>query len=117
MRGSTGDCAHWPRRAWASGPSPSTPTRPFLIISGREAWPCDTARHAPGAAVTMNLGYTAGKITLTISNPVPGIASDHGEDGSGYGLAGMRERLQLTGGTLTAGRVDGQWMVRAQVLP
>jgi signal transduction histidine kinase len=61
----------------------------------------------------MNLGYTPREVTLTISNPAP----EHGDGdrGSGYGLAGMRERLQLTGGTLTAGRAGGQWTVRAQV--
>jgi signal transduction histidine kinase len=83
-----------------------------LIRVAREAL-TNAARHAPGTPVTMNLGYTPREVTLTISNPAP----EHGDGdrGSGYGLAGMRERLQLTGGTLTAGRAGGQWTVRAQV--
>jgi signal transduction histidine kinase len=37
--------------------------------------------------------------------------------GGGHGLAGMRERVQLTGGTLTVGPTgDGGWRVEA-VLP
>ena len=92
-----------------------------LIRVAREAL-TNAAKHAPGAAVNMNLDYTCGQVALTISNaaPFPAAAAvaDRGEDdrGSGYGLAGMRERLQLIGGTLAAGQADGQWIVRAQVL-
>lgn len=91
-----------------------------LIRAAREAL-TNAAKHAPGSAVTMNLGYTSGQVTLTISNPAPsagpGMATDGAQDGggSGYGLAGMRERLQLIGGTLTAGPASGQWIVRAEV--
>jgi signal transduction histidine kinase len=91
-----------------------------LVRAAREAL-TNAAKHAPGSAVTMNLDYAAGRVTLTISNPAqfpgPGTAGDRGENdrGSGYGLAGMRERLQLTGGTLTAGPAGGQWVVRAEV--
>jgi hypothetical protein len=35
--------------------------------------------------------------------------------GGGYGLAGMRERLRLVGGSLTAGPLAGGWTVRAEV--
>jgi signal transduction histidine kinase len=90
-----------------------------LIRAAREAL-TNAAKHAPGAAVTMNLAYTSGHVTLTICNPARSpapAARDRGEDssGSGCGIAGMRERLQLTGGTLTAGWADGQWVVRAKV--
>jgi signal transduction histidine kinase len=89
-----------------------------LVRAAREAL-TNAARHAPGTPVTMHLDYTPRQVTLTISNPVRfrALAASCGEDGSGsgYGLAGMGERLQLTGGKLTAGQADGQWIVRAQV--
>ena len=91
-----------------------------LIHAAREAL-TNAARHAPGTAVTINLDYSPGQVIVTISNPVqspgPWVAEDRGEaaSGSGYGLIGMRERLQLAGGTLTAGRDGDQWIVRAQV--
>jgi signal transduction histidine kinase len=50
--------------------------------------------------------------------------SDHDHDGQEaglatvngrYGLAGMRERLLLLHGSLTAGRDGGSWVVEARV--
>ena len=115
---------HYHRPVALSVTGQACPVRPdanvALIRAAREAL-TNAARHAPGTAVTMNLDYTPGQVTMTISNPArspgPGAAADRGEDGSGsgYGLTGMRERLQLTGGTLTAGRDGGQWIVQAQV--
>jgi signal transduction histidine kinase len=114
---------HYHRPVALSVTGQACPVRPeanvALIRAAREAL-TNAARHAPGTAVTMNLDYASGQVTLTIANPAqpgPGVAADRGEDdsGSGYGLAGMRERLQLTGGTLTAGPDGGQWVVRAQV--
>jgi signal transduction histidine kinase len=115
---------HYHRPATLSVIGQARPIRPdanmALIRVAREAL-TNAARHAPSAGVTMNLDYTPGRVTLTISNPAgppeAGAAADDGEDGSGsgYGLAGMRERLQLTGGTLTAGRAGHQWVVRAEV--
>ena len=96
------------------------PVRPganvALIRAAREAL-TNAVRHAPGTAVTMNLDYAPGQVTLTIANPArsPGSEAAAADSGNGYGLAGMRERLQLSGGTLTAGPNSGQWIVRAQV--
>ena len=37
------------------------------------------------------------------------------DDGTGYGLTGMRERAELLGGTLTAGPTDGGFRVDLRV--
>ncbi|MEU8821072.1 sensor histidine kinase [Actinoplanes sp. NPDC048796] len=71
----------------------------------------NAARHAPGAAVTVTARGDGGRLELGISNPVAGPVGE-----GGHGLPGMRERATLLGGTLTAGVVEGAFVVRA-VLP
>ena len=111
---------HYQRPVALSVTGQACPVRPeanvTLIRAAREAL-TNAARHAPGTAVTMNLDYAPGQVTLTISNPAQDAWPAADGPGSGYGLAGMRERLQLTGGTLTAGPDGAQWVVRAQVPP
>lgn len=51
------------------------------------------------------------------SGPVSSSASEREPYGAGRGLIGLRERLAVYGGTLTAGRrIRGGWRVEA-VLP
>jgi signal transduction histidine kinase len=90
--------------------APASPVR----FDGLPLWPVDVtstvqrivqesltniARHAPGA----------GSVTVEVSDDGPPARVDAG----GYGLVGMRERVEALGGTLSAGpRPDG-WTVRA----
>lgn len=73
-------------------------------------------KHAPGADVTMTLAFDQGLVHLTIRNgaatqPSTSLASS----GGGYGLRGMRERVELLGGSVTAGPNDGGWCVQADL--
>lgn len=45
-----------------------------------------------------------------------GVLRSHDDAGDGFGLLGLRERVELTGGTFEAGERDGRWLVEA-VLP
>jgi signal transduction histidine kinase len=74
-------------------------------------------RHAPGSTVRVRLAYHATRTSVTVTNDaatrVP-AAAGAGRTG-GYGLAGMRERLELAGGGLAAGPSGEGWAVSAQV--
>jgi signal transduction histidine kinase len=78
----------------------------------------NAGRHAPGAPVAVSVCRDADTVTLQVTNG-PGIpagprANGHGP---GHGLAGMRERAELLGGSLSAApEPDGGFAVFA-VLP
>ena len=71
-------------------------------------------RHAPGAAVEVELEYTPESLRLRVRDHGPGASS---QDPDGHGLLGMRERAIMVGGTLTAGPADGCGFAVDAVLP
>jgi signal transduction histidine kinase len=80
----------------------------------------NAAKHAPGQRVDISLDYRMGSTALTVRN----LLSDDATAGPGtrlatangrYGLAGMRERLLLLDGTLSAGPDGSEWAVIATV--
>ncbi|MEO6651290.1 MAG: sensor histidine kinase [Ilumatobacteraceae bacterium] len=74
-------------------------------------------KHAgPLTAVTVRLTHTAGEVSVEVVDDGRGAAArehhGHGADdlataGGGHGLLGMRERVEMWGGTLATGPVDG----------
>jgi signal transduction histidine kinase len=78
----------------------------------------NASQHAPGAAVTVSVGHEAGAVVLRVANgPGRAAGSSGDEHGPGHGLTGMRERVALLGGSLSAGPApDGGFVVSA-VLP
>jgi signal transduction histidine kinase len=72
-------------------------------------------KHARPGRVEIRLNYEPGGTRLIIEDTGrcgEGLAAD---EGTGYGLTGMRERAELLGGTLTAGPTDGGFRVELQV--
>ncbi|MFJ4655273.1 sensor histidine kinase [Nocardia sp. NPDC088792] len=86
-----------------------------LIRVAQEAL-TNAAKHAPGAAVSVRLVYADGHTTLTVVNgPATHTGTGHA-DGTGMGLAGMRERVALLGGVLRAGPEAGSgWTVEVEI--
>jgi signal transduction histidine kinase len=76
----------------------------------------NAARHAPGARISVTVDESPPSVRITVTNEPPATGQPHA-DGTGHGLAGMRERVTLLGGQLRAGpEPDGGYAVRA-VLP
>ncbi len=77
----------------------------------------NASRHAPGAPVTVIIGHDDDSITLHVANGPPAPPAPPAPARDGHGLAGMRERVALLGGSLSAGpSPDGGFIVSA-VLP
>jgi signal transduction histidine kinase len=110
---------------------PLSPDANLALIRVAHEALANAAKHAPSAPIAVALDYGPDDTTVTVTNmtspeqlltgtPTPGTLGANG----GYGLAGMRERLLLIGGTLTAGNTaaapttdrDGPgWTVRARI--
>ncbi|WP_199272530.1 sensor histidine kinase [Streptomyces broussonetiae] len=73
------------------------------------------ARHARGArAATVTISQDSTDITVEIGNDAPPHPPIRASPRGGYGLVGMRERIEALGGTLNAGPRPGTgWSVRA----
>ena len=69
-------------------------------------------KHAPGADVSLLLEYSGERVGLTVTDS--GSAGER-HVGTGMGLAGMRERAALLGGTLFAGPDGPGWTVRMEL--
>jgi signal transduction histidine kinase len=95
-------------------------------------------RHAPGAAVDVELDYGSDALRLRIRDNGPGPRGPGGRgssargpggrgsvgrgsggpgDGGGHGLVGMRERAAMVGGELRAGPAPNSGFLVEAVLP
>lgn len=75
----------------------------------------NTLKHSgPGATANVALHYDLHQLTVHVQDDGAGIRTPGG-DAAGQGLAGMRERATMYGGTFRAGRdVEGGFAVTAQ---
>jgi signal transduction histidine kinase len=110
---------------------PLSPDASLALIRVAHEALANAAKHAPSAPVAVVLDYGPQDTTVTVTNktspgpPLIGPPAAGTLDAlGGYGLAGMRERLLLIGGTLTAGNTAGApstdqdgpgWTVRARI--
>jgi signal transduction histidine kinase len=103
----------------SGAPRPLSPDAGLALTRTAQEALVNTAKYAPHQPVEVRLEYTDGRTALTVANRLCGQASEDGvaleTANAGYGLAGMRERLLLIRGSLSAGPLDDNWVVTAQV--
>ncbi|GGL89798.1 two-component sensor histidine kinase [Streptomyces fumigatiscleroticus] len=67
----------------------------------------NTLRHAPGASARVEVSYVLGGLGLRVVNGAPPRAAlIKPSPGAGHGLTGMRERVTMLNGEMTAGATD-----------
>jgi signal transduction histidine kinase len=73
----------------------------------------NVARHADATSVEIVLSPHGGSVELVVSDDGRGFDPEARTDG--FGVLGMRERVELAGGTLDFARRDGRTVVHARV--
>lgn len=97
-------------------PVPLPPEHTLALVRTAQESLTNAAKHAARRPVRVALRYGDADVSLSVRNalgggPGGGFATVDG----GYGLTGMRERLLLLGGALSAGAEGGEWVVTARV--
>jgi signal transduction histidine kinase/phage shock protein PspC (stress-responsive transcriptional regulator) len=76
----------------------------------------NAGRHAPGAPVAVAVERTADRLRVRVANGPPPGDRRPAPDAGGHGLVGMRERVAMLGGRLSAGPLpDGGFAVTADL--
>ncbi len=105
-------------RGWLAPLDPGVELATYRIV--QEAL-TNARRHAPGAAVDVELHYAGDELRLRIQDNGPGPPWQQapGEPGTGHGhgLLGMRERATAVGGELWTGPAPGGGFLVAARLP
>ncbi|KFG74786.1 sensor histidine kinase [Streptomyces mutabilis] len=78
----------------------------------------NSLRHASGATARVEVSYVLGGLGLRIVNgPMPEFSSVKSSPGAGHGITGMRERVSMLNGEMTAGPTDDGGYEVAVFLP
>jgi signal transduction histidine kinase len=76
----------------------------------------NAARHAAGSTAVVRIASDDGDLVVEVEDNGGAKVQSLAANGSGHGIAGMTERAEALGGTLTAGaRPDGGFSVRARL--
>lgn len=72
-------------------------------------------RHAGKVPVRLRLGTDGERLEVEMSNPLGSRRGDGADHGGGRGLGGVRERVTVLRGEMTAGAEGGRWRFRVSL--
>ncbi|MFG2001213.1 sensor histidine kinase [Spirillospora sp. NPDC048911] len=72
-------------------------------------------KHAPGSHVRVTVEAAGGELTIEVANPLLPSLAALGLPGAGAGLVGLRERVDLVGGTIEHGRTRDGFRLRVSL--
>jgi signal transduction histidine kinase len=73
------------------------------------------AKHAPDSRSTVTLTISPATALLAVTNQLPAAAIATTASADGRGLRGMRQRVELLGGTIDTGATRDCWSVRVEI--
>jgi signal transduction histidine kinase len=86
----------------------------LALYRGAQEALTNVARYAPGACTTVTVRYEPGRTCLAVDNGASAVPPREGM-GGGRGLEGLRERIERSGGTMSAGPAGDGWRVEIEV--
>jgi signal transduction histidine kinase len=93
---------------------PLPPDSSLALYRGAQEALTNVARYAPSACTTVTMRYEPDCTQLSVDNGVSATPPREGM-GGGRGLAGLRERTERAGGTMSSGPTDDGWRVDIEV--
>jgi signal transduction histidine kinase len=102
----------------AGAPRPLTADAGLALYRAAQEAVTNARKHAPGAPVSIRLDFDPHSTTLRVTNGLcPGTeaTSELQTTGGGFGLQGMRERIELLGGQVVAEPSPVGWIVQVAV--
>ncbi|MCM6776663.1 histidine kinase [Nocardia sp. CDC159] len=91
-----------------------SPAVSFAVFRITQEALANIAKHAPGEAAHLRVTIAPTVVEITATNNLPSAKSAL-ELRGGMGIAGMRQRAESFGGTLTSGRCETGWRLRASI--
>ena len=99
-------------------PRPLTADAGLALYRAAQEAVTNARKHAPGAPVSIRLDFDPNSTTLRVTNglcPDTNTTSELQTTGGGFGLQGMRERIELLGGQVVAEPSALGWTVQVAV--
>ena len=98
-------------------PAGSAPTIARTVSRIMQEALTNVRKHAPGARAKVELRYTATGVDVRVTNTAATAAPDPALAGSGSGLDGLGQRVELVGGTLRSGPTGEGGFAVSAILP